>query len=144
GEIFGLIGPNRVGKTTLVKLLLSLTQPTSGRIERFGQPSAQRATLARIGYVHENQALGRYHTAQSLLEFLGALSLLPEEKVLARAKLLLQRLELADRCHEPIARFAKGMRQRLALAQAVLHEPDLLVFDEPGEGLDFTGRKVLR
>src|SRR5947209_17420048 len=84
GEIFGLLGPNRAGKTTLVKLLLALCQPTSGQVLRFGQPSTHRQTLKQVGYVHENQAFPRYLTARSLLEFYGALSLLTEAVVKAR------------------------------------------------------------
>src|SRR5258708_9019248 len=76
GEVFGLLGPNRAGKTTLVKLLLALCQPTKGKVARFGEASTNRRTLKRVGYVHENQAFPRYLTARALLEFYGALSLL--------------------------------------------------------------------
>jgi ABC-2 type transport system ATP-binding protein len=144
GEIFGLLGPNRAGKTTLVKLLLALCQPTQGAVMRFGRPSTDRSTLRQIGYVHENQAFPRYLTARALLEFYGALSLLPEETVKARVPPLLQRVGLADRSEEPISRFSKGMVQRLGIAQALLNEPDLLVFDEPSEGLDLSGRQLVR
>ncbi len=144
GEIFGLLGPNRAGKTTLVKLLLTLCQPTQGTVRRFGLPSTDRSTLSQIGYVHENQAFPRYLTARALLEFYGALSLLPEETVKARVPGLLERVGLADRSAEPIARFSKGMVQRLGIAQALLNEPDLLVFDEPSEGLDLGGRQLVR
>jgi ABC-2 type transport system ATP-binding protein len=144
GEIFGLLGPNRAGKTTLVKLLLALCQPTKGQVLRFGQPSAQRQTLKQVGYVHENQAFPRYLTARALLEFYGALSLLTEEVVKARVPKLLERVGLADRAEEPISRFSKGMIQRLGIAQALLNEPDLLVFDEPSEGLDLLGRQLVR
>src|SRR5262245_20440061 len=75
GGVFGLLGPNRAGKTTLVKLLLSLARPTSGRVHRLGSPISKRATLARVGYVHENQAFPRYLTAAELLQLYGALSL---------------------------------------------------------------------
>lgn len=144
GEIFGLLGPNRAGKTTLVKMLLALCQPTQGKVLRFGRPSDERATLKRVGYVHENQAFPRYLTARALLEFYGALSLIPEETVKARVPTLLNRVGLADRAEEPIARFSKGMVQRLGIAQALLSEPDLLVFDEPSEGLDLVGREMVR
>src|ERR1700693_5846339 len=77
GEIVALVGPNRAGKTTLVKILLSLCKPTSGKVERLGRPVHDRSTLRRVGYVHENQAFPRYLSAQSFLEYLGALSLLP-------------------------------------------------------------------
>ena len=69
--MFGLLGPNRAGKTTLVKLLLSLCRPTSGRVVRLGKPASDRSTLARVGYVHENHAFPRYLTATGLLEYYG-------------------------------------------------------------------------
>lgn len=144
GEVFGLLGPNRAGKTTVVKMLLSLCRPTHGRIERLGRPSTDRSTLAHIGYVHENQALPRYLTAPALLQYYGALSFLPEAEVKARSASLLELVGLADRCREPIARFSKGMVQRLGVAQALINDPELLVFDEPSEGLDLAGRQVLR
>jgi ABC-2 type transport system ATP-binding protein len=144
GEVVGLIGPNRAGKTTLVKLLLSLCQPTSGTVSRFGEPASSHQTLARVGYVHENQAFPRYLSARALLHYYGALAFLTEETVEARVPALLQRVGLADRSDEPIARFSKGMIQRLGIAQALLNEPDLLVFDEPSEGLDLIGRQLVR
>jgi ABC-2 type transport system ATP-binding protein len=144
GEVFGLLGPNRAGKTTLIKLLLGLCLPTTGEVLRFGQPSKYRHTLKQVGYVHENQAFPRYLTARALLEFYGALSLLTEETVKARVPKLLERVGLADRSEEPISCFSKGMIQRLGVAQALLNEPDLLVFDEPCEGLDLLGRQLVR
>jgi ABC-2 type transport system ATP-binding protein len=144
GEVFGLLGPNRAGKTTLVKLLLSLCRPTAGEVRRLGAPAADRSTLARVGYVHENHAFPSYLTAAGLLEYYGALTLLPAEVVRERAPKLLKRFGLADRGGEPVARFSKGMVQRLGLAQALLNEPRLLVLDEPTEGLDLEGRRLLR
>jgi ABC-2 type transport system ATP-binding protein len=144
GEVFGLLGPNRAGKTTLVKLLLAFCQPTQGQVLRFGQPSSNRDTLKQTGYVHENQAFPRYLNASAMLQFYGALSLMREEAVKARVPKLLERVGLADRAAEPISRFSKGMIQRLGIAQAMLNEPDLLVFDEPSEGLDLLGRDLVR
>ena len=144
GEVFGLLGPNRAGKTTLVKILLSLCRPTAGAVTRLGKPVADRSTLARVGYVHENHAFPRYLTATGLLQYYGALSLLPEPVVLARVPKLLEAVGLADRAREPIARFSKGMLQRLGVAQAMINDPDLLVLDEPSEGLDLAGRKMVR
>ena len=143
GEVFGLLGPNRAGKTTLVKLLLSLCKPTAGKVSRLGKPSYDRSTLARIGYVHENHAFPRYLTARGLLEYYGALSLLPEPEVLSRVPKLLEIVGLADRAGEPIANFSKGMVQRLSVAQAMINDPDLLVLDEPSEGLDLAGRAMV-
>lgn len=144
GEVFGLIGPNRAGKTTLIKLLLSLCQPTAGEIQRLGQPLSDRSTLGQVGYVHENHAFPRYLSAAALLEYYGALTLMPYERVRERVPKLLELVGLADRSREPIARFSKGMIQRLGIAQALLNEPRLLVLDEPTEGLDLTGRRLLR
>jgi ABC-2 type transport system ATP-binding protein len=144
GEVFGLLGPNRAGKTTLIKVLLSLCRPSKGAARRFGVSVADRRTLARVGYVHENQAFPRYLHALALLEYYGALSLLPEPEVRRRAGELIERVGLADRAHEPIARFSKGMVQRLGLAQALINDPELLVLDEPGEGLDLDGRQLVR
>jgi ABC-2 type transport system ATP-binding protein len=143
GEVFGLLGPNRAGKTTLVKILLSLCHAGAGQIIRLGRPVADRTTLARVGYMHENQAFPRYWNAAELLEFYGALALMPSAEIPARASELLHFVGLADRCREPIARFSKGMIQRLALAQALINDPELLVLDEPTEGLDLSGRRLL-
>ena len=144
GRVFGLLGPNRAGKTTLVKLLLSLVRPTSGTITRLGAPIADRGTLGRIGYMHENHAFPRYLSASELLTFYGGLSGVPSEALPARTTALLERVGLADRKSEPIARFSKGMVQRLGLAQALFNDPDLLILDEPTEGLDLSGRQLLR
>lgn len=143
GEVFALVGPNRAGKTTLVKLLLSLCKPTRGTISRWGQPVSDRSTLARIGYVHENQAFPRYLSASDLLRYYGTLTYLPEEVIQNRVPELLQRVGLARRSQEPIKNFSKGMVQRLAIAQALLNDPDLLVLDEPTEGLDLDGRQIV-
>ncbi|MFL5341750.1 MAG: ABC transporter ATP-binding protein [Gemmataceae bacterium] len=143
GEIFGLLGPNRAGKTTLVKLLLSLSHPTAGSVVRLGQPVKDRSTLGRIGYVHENHAFPRYLSAAGLLEYYGSLSLIPYEMIKQRVPKLLEKVGLADRQRDTISTFSKGMIQRLGLAQALLNEPDLLVLDEPNEGLDLVGRKIV-
>ncbi len=144
GQVFGLLGPNRAGKTTLVKLLLSLAEPTAGTITRLGEPLNQRRTLGRIGYMHENHAFPRYLSASELLTFYGGLSGIAGEHLPGRVDHLLTRVGLADRRSEPIARFSKGMVQRLGLAQALLNDPDLLILDEPTEGLDLFGRQLLR
>jgi len=144
GEVVGLLGPNRAGKTTLVKLLLSLCHPTAGEVFRFDRPVDVRRTLARVGYVHEAPAFPRDLTAEGLLRYYGALSLVPTTDLRRRVPALLERVGLADRPREPIGRFSKGMIQRLGLAQALLNEPDLLVLDEPTEGLDLSGRQLVR
>jgi ABC-2 type transport system ATP-binding protein len=144
GSVFALLGPNRAGKTTLVKLLLSLCAPTSGSIARLGSPVSDRRTLARIGYMHENHAFPRYLSAAELLGFYGGLTGVPADVLAPRAEQLLVRVGLADRKDEPIARFSKGMVQRLGLAQALVNDPELLILDEPTEGLDLFGRQLMR
>jgi ABC-2 type transport system ATP-binding protein len=144
GEVFGLLGPNRAGKTTLVKLLLSLSTPTAGHLTRLGEPLSDRRTLARVGYMHENHAFPRYLSASELLTFYGGLSGVPSPQLPEKVEHLLTRVGLADRRSEPIARFSKGMVQRLGLAQALINDPDLLILDEPTEGLDLFGRQLLR
>lgn len=144
GGVFGLLGPNRAGKTTLVKLLLSLSAPTAGTVTRLAEPLDRRGTLGRVGYMHENHAFPRYLSATELLAFYGGLSGVPAADLSVRVGKLLERVGLADRKAEPIARFSKGMVQRLGLAQALVNDPDLLVLDEPTEGLDLSGRQLLR
>ena len=143
GEVLALLGPNRAGKTTLLKILLGLCHPSAGRVFRLGRPLSQRSTLARVGYMHENQVFPRYMTATVLLQYYGHLSLVSQPVLKTRVPALLERVGLADRAHEPIARFSKGMIQRLALGQALITEPDLLVLDEPAEGLDMSARELL-
>lgn len=143
-EVVGLLGPNRAGKTTLIKILLSLTRPTGGRVSRWGQPLARRATLSRIGYLHERQAFPPYLSATSILDYYGALALVSKADLKRRVPALLDQVGLADRADEPVSRFSKGMIARLGLAQALVNAPDLLVLDEPTEGLDLSGRQLVR
>ncbi len=143
GSIYGLIGPNRAGKTTLMKLLLSIVHPSRGMVKRLGAPVTDRSTLAQIGYVHDSQAFPTYLTARSLLEYYGALSGVCS---VARRLAIAARLDevgLSDRSSEPIATYSKGMLQRLALAQALINDPELLVLDEPAEGMDLLARQLL-
>jgi ABC-2 type transport system ATP-binding protein len=144
GSTFALLGPNRAGKTTLIKLLLNLARPTAGTVNRLGEPANRRATLSRVGYMHENHAFPRYLSATEVLTFYGGLAGVPGSELAGKVAALLDRVGLADRKREPIARFSKGMVQRLGLAQALINEPELLILDEPTEGLDLTGRQLLR
>src|SRR4029453_11622297 len=109
GSVFGLVGPNRAGKTTLVKLLLSLAHPTRGTVLRLGKSVSDRSTLARIGYVHDSQAFPSYLTAQGLLEYYGTLSGLKRAELRCAIGERLAAVGLCDRAREPISSFSKGM-----------------------------------
>ena len=143
GESVGLAGPNRAGKTTLLKLALSLCRPTSGRIERLGRPGDDRSTLAGVGYVHERPAFPPYLSSTALLDQYAVMSGVPTRERRLRVPELIERVGLVDREDEPIARFSKGMLRRLGLAQALINRPSLLVLDEPNEGLDLPGRDLV-
>jgi ABC-2 type transport system ATP-binding protein len=143
GCVFALLGPNRAGKTTLVKSLLSICRLSSGEILRFGRGLSDLSTLARIGYMHESPAFPRYLTAAASLNYYGSLSLLSGREMAERIPRLLEEFGLDDRAGEPIANYSKGMLQRLALAQSLVNDPELLVLDEPTEGMDLSARKLL-
>ena len=142
GSVFAILGPNRAGKTTLLKVLLGICRPTSGTILRLGWPAENRHTLARVGYVHEPRPFpSTSPPARSCIT--TALAWVPRRELARRVPRLLDELGLADRAGEPIAAFSKGMFQRLALAQALVNEPELLVLDEPAEGMDLAARKLM-
>ena len=143
GESVGLAGPNRAGKTTLLKLALSLCRPDSGRVVRFGRGGTDRSTLAGVGYVHEGPAFPAYLSASGLLDQYAAMAGVPSGARRRRVPELIERVGLADRREEPIGRFSKGMLRRLGLAQALVNRPRLLVLDEPNEGLDLPGRDLV-
>jgi ABC-2 type transport system ATP-binding protein len=143
GEVFGIVGPNRSGKTTIAKLLVSLCRPTVGDIRRLGSEVSDRSTLSCVGYVPETPAFPRYLNATELLYTCGALAGVSADACRARIPTLLERFEINDRAREPISRFSKGMAQRLSLAQAMLVRPKLLVLDEPEQGLDEVGQAWL-
>ncbi len=144
GEVFGLLGPNGAGKTTLIKILLGVIRSSGGRAQLLGEPAGSLAARRQIGYLPEALRIDRHHTAQTALKFYGGASGLSARQIGARAPALLQLVGLADRDREPVRRFSKGMYQRLGLAQALLHHPDLLILDEPTDGLDPVGRNEVR
>jgi ABC-2 type transport system ATP-binding protein len=144
GEIFGLLGPNGAGKTTLIKILLGVIHATGGSATLLGSPAGSLQARRRIGYLPESLRIDRHHTAWSALNFYGQMSGLGRETIRQRGKALLTLVGLDGRDCEPIRRFSKGMYQRLGIAQALLHDPDLLILDEPTDGLDPVGRNEIR
>jgi ABC-2 type transport system ATP-binding protein len=138
GEIFGYIGPNGAGKTTTIKLLAGLLQPTSGRASLCGHDVAEAPLEAKacLGYVPESGAVFDKLSPREYLTFAGRLHGLSEATIAARSDEWLRYFELLDRADQQMVAFSKGMRQRVCWAQALLHEPQVLVLDEPLNGLD--------
>lgn len=144
GQVFGLLGPNGAGKTTLIKILLGVIRSTGGQASLFGLPAGSATARRRVGYLPESLRVDRHHTARSALRFYGKLSRLDSATIHRRTDELLQLVGLAGRDRENVRRFSKGMLQRLGLAQALMHDPDLLILDEPTDGLDPVGRSEVR
>jgi ABC-2 type transport system ATP-binding protein len=144
GETFGFLGPNGAGKTTTILLLLNLIRPSSGSAHLFGLPVTDARVHRRLGYLPESVNLHDYYTGQGLLEFYAALLKVPREIRGARITELLKLLGLEDAAHKSVSKYSKGMLQRLGFAQAMLHDPDLLILDEPTASLDPVGRKEFR
>ena len=144
GEVFGLLGPNGAGKTTLIKVLLGILHPNQGVATVLGLPAGSKSARRKIGYLPENLVFPRHHTGRSALYFYGRMSEMNESQIRAREEELWQIVGLKGRETEPVRRYSKGMRQRLGLAQAMLHDPDLMIFDEPTDGLDPMGRQEIR
>lgn len=144
GEIFGLLGPNGAGKTTTIKSVLRLIFPTSGEVSIFGAKTGDREVMHRVGYLPENPYLYQYLKPVELLGLCGKLFGMDSKASAARADELLDRLGLAHAKDRQIGKFSKGMMQRVGLAQALLHDPEFLVLDEPMSGLDPIGRKQVR
>jgi ABC-2 type transport system ATP-binding protein len=144
GEVFGLLGPNGAGKTTLIKILLGIVRCSTGQASLLGAPAGSRAARQRIGYLPENLSFPAHHTATRALQLYGRLSGVSEAVIRRRSLELLELVGLSGRQHELVRKYSKGMRQRLGLAQALLHDPELLILDEPTDGLDPVGRSEIR
>jgi ABC-2 type transport system ATP-binding protein len=144
GEVFGLLGPNGAGKTTLIKILLGILHPNLGKAQVLNMAAGSKDARRKIGYLPENLVFARHHTGRSALYFYGRLSELNDSQIANKERELFELVGLSGREHEPVRRYSKGMRQRLGLAQAMLHDPDLMIFDEPTDGLDPMGRSQVR
>jgi ABC-2 type transport system ATP-binding protein len=144
GEVFGFLGPNGAGKSTSVKMLLGLIRPTSGTARVLGQPAGHIPTLARIGFLPEHFRFHEWLTAAELLALHGRLLRMDRAHCRKRSAEVLELVGLAEHGDRPLSGFSKGMLQRIGLAHALLHAPDLLFFDEPTSALDPLGRRLVR
>jgi ABC-2 type transport system ATP-binding protein len=144
GEIFGFLGPNGAGKTTTLKLLMGLVFPTAGSARILGQEWTDPEVKAQIGFLPEQPYFYDHLTAHELLNYYGQLSGVPAKERSRRVESTLQRVGLRDVQGMQLRKFSKGMLQRVGIAQAILHEPKLVFFDEPMSGLDPMGRREVR
>ncbi|MCA1644346.1 MAG: ABC transporter ATP-binding protein [Chloroflexi bacterium] len=144
GEVFGFLGPNGAGKTTTVKILLGLVRSTSGQARLFGRPAGDADARQRIGYLPENFRFHDWLTGAALLEFHARLAGVSSAERRARIPKVLDLVGLSGRGDDRISGYSKGMAQRIGLAQAIIHEPDLVLLDEPTSALDPVGRREVR
>jgi ABC-2 type transport system ATP-binding protein len=144
GEIFGLLGPNGAGKTTTLKMLIGLLRAERGEVVLLGGAPSDAGVRARIGYLPENPYFYDHLTAEEFLDFYARLQGIPRAIRRERVRETLARVGLAERAGTALRKFSKGMVQRLGLAQAMQHEPELLILDEPMSGLDPIGRRQVR
>ena len=143
GEVFGLLGPNGAGKSTLVKIMMTVVRPTRAEGTLLGHPIGHKPTLARVGYLPENHRFPKYLTGRQVLEFFAALAKVDRQKRKTRAGELLETVGMSEWANTRISTYSKGMLQRVGLAQALVHEPDLVALDEPTDGVDPVGRREI-
>jgi ABC-2 type transport system ATP-binding protein len=144
GEIFGFLGPNGAGKTTTLKLLMGLVFPTAGTARILGHEWTDPTVKAQLGFLPEQPYFYDYLTAHELLDYYGQLSGVPAADRKRRIPEVLSRVGLSDVKGVQLRKFSKGMLQRAGIAQAILHNPKLVFFDEPMSGLDPIGRREVR
>lgn len=144
GEIFGLLGANGAGKTTFLKIILGIIRKSGGEAMLLGHQAGSRDSRQRVGYLPEHLRVPRHLTGYQALEFFGNLSNVPTSVVRQKRGELLETVGLAERAKDNVKQYSKGMLQRLGLAQALLHDPELLVLDEPTDGLDPHARAEMR
>jgi ABC-2 type transport system ATP-binding protein len=144
GEVFGFLGPNGAGKTTTVKVLLGLVRPTSGQAKIFGVPASEPEARRLVGYLPENFRFQDWLTGTELLELHADLADVSADERRHRIPEVLRLVGLADRADDRLKTYSKGMLQRIGLAQAIVHNPRLVLLDEPTSALDPIGRREVR
>lgn len=144
GTIFGFLGPNGAGKSTSIKMLLGLVKPTGGEAFVLGAPVGDVEIRRRIGFLPEDFRFYDWLTARELLQLHGRLCGMPPAKLRMRVPEVIALVGLEPHADRRLRGFSKGMLQRIGLAQALIHEPDLVFLDEPTSGLDPMGRRMVR
>jgi ABC-2 type transport system ATP-binding protein len=144
GEVYGLLGPNGAGKSSVIKVLVGLVQPVSGRVRIFGRSPSDSEAKMRIGYVPEEVVLFDSLTPREYLEFVASVRRMDSATASERFRKLAEAFGLSDYVDTPIGALSKGNRQKVALVAALIHEPPLLILDEPFTGLDVASSKVLK
>jgi ABC-2 type transport system ATP-binding protein len=143
GEIFGLLGPNGAGKTTTIRMMMDILKPDSGTIRLMGQPVSE-ASKARIGYLPEERGLYKNFKLLECLTYLGALKGVPRKEAQQRAQILLRQAGLEEYARRKVKELSKGMTQKAQFLAAIVHGPDLLIMDEPFQGLDPVNTDLLK
>lgn len=143
GEVYGLIGPNGAGKSTTIRMMLGLIRPDSGRVLFGGKPLGESDFRRQVGYLPENPYLYDHLSLTELLRFCGCSSGMEASAVQKRSFELMERLHLLDAQKRPLRTFSKGMLQRAGICFALLHDPSVVILDEPMSGLDPIGRKMV-
>jgi ABC-2 type transport system ATP-binding protein len=144
GEVFGLLGPNGAGKSTLVKIMMTVVRASHAEGTMLGHPIGHKPTLARVGYLPEHHQMPQYLTGRQVLEYYAALAGVRRRERRKRSGPLLETVGMADWANKKISAYSKGMLQRIGLAQALMNEPDLILLDEPTDGVDPIGRRDIR
>ncbi len=144
GEVFGFLGPNGAGKTTTIKLLTGLIFPTEGTASILEQPIGSPEAFGKLGYLPENPYFYDYLTAAELLDYFGRFFPMTAGERRHRVKTVLEQAGLSESRDVALRKFSKGMMQRIGIAQAVLHNPEIVLLDEPMSGLDPVGRRDVR
>jgi ABC-2 type transport system ATP-binding protein len=144
GEVYGLLGPNGAGKSTTIKIVMNLVQASSGTAQVFGRPPSVTDVRRQVGFVPENPAPYEYLTGREFVQLAADLGGIPRSEVRPRTAEVLESVGMARAADLQIRRYSKGMIKRIALAQAVVHRPLLLILDEPTSGLDPVGRRMVR
>jgi ABC-2 type transport system ATP-binding protein len=144
GEIYGLLGQNGAGKTTLIKILLGIARGWQGEATVLDKLAGTVDVRRQVGYLPEDHRFPDYHTGYSLLNFYGQLLGVPRRDRLKRISEMLELVGLKGRMHYKIRTYSKGMKQRVGIAQALFHDPGVIFFDEPTDGVDPVGRRTIR